>query len=54
MFYQIFFSSQVKQSVIISNKHGLYTTNDLTNKKTSNLRKSRNVREIFNFDRIIA
>ena len=23
--YQIFFSSQVKQSVIISNKHGIYT-----------------------------
>ena len=24
MFYQIFLSTQVKQSVIISNKHGIY------------------------------
>ena len=34
IFYQVFFSPQVKQSVIISNKHGIYElphelTNDL-------------------------
>ena len=32
MFYQIFFSSEVKQCVIISNKHGIYELpNNLSN-----------------------
>ena len=35
MFYQIFLSPQVKQSAIISNKHGMY---ELPNVLPNNLR----------------
>ena len=55
MFDQIFLSSQVKQSVIISNKHGIYELphklpNDLTyrilkNKEISE--KSKNLLELY-------
>ena len=55
MFDQIFLSSQVKQSVIISNKHGIYELphklpNDLTyrilkNKEISG--KSKNLLELY-------
>ena len=46
--YQIFFSSQVKRSVIISNKHGIYELpNELSNdlrlrKDQENLKNSEN------------
>ena len=39
MFYQIFFSSQVKRSTIISNKHGIY---ELPNKLPNDLRLRKN------------
>ena len=35
MFHQIFFSPQVKQSVIISNKHGIY---ELSHELSNDLR----------------
>ena len=43
--YQIFFSPQVKRSVIISNKHGIYELphklpNDLRLKKLGKIRKN--------------
>ena len=44
MFYQIFFSPQVKRWVIITYKHGIYNfphelSNDLRLKKLGNIRK---------------
>ena len=56
MFYQIFFSPQVKQSMIISNKFGIY---ELSHELPKDLRlrilgNLRNIRKIFKFDRIIA
>ena len=44
MFYQTFFSPQVKRSAIISNKHGIYELpddlpNDLRLRKLENTRK---------------
>ena len=44
IFYQILFSPQVKRSVIISNKHGIYELllelpNDLRLNKLENIRK---------------
>ena len=44
MFEQIFFSPQIKRSVIISNKHGIYELshkllNDLGLRKSGDMRK---------------
>ena len=44
IFYQILFSPQVKRSVIVSNKHGIYELllelpNDLRLNKLENIRK---------------
>ena len=47
MFYQIFFSLQVKRSVIFSNRHGLYESLQET-------RKWGNIRRISKFHRVIA
>ena len=43
MFYQIFLTPQVKQSAIISNKHGLY---ELPYDLPNNLKILRNIRKI--------
>ena len=56
MFHQIFFSPQVKQSLIISNKHGIYELsrelpNDL---RLKDLRKLENIRKILKLYKIIA
>ena len=46
MFYQIFPSTQVKRSAIISNKHGIY---ELPYELANNLRKLEKVSKISNF-----
>ena len=51
MFDKIFLSAQVKRSVIISNKHGIYELpyelpNDLRLRKTPDITKSENIRKI--------
>ena len=56
MFYQIFFSPQVKRCVIITYKHGMYelpheSLNDLRHKEIKEIRK---YQEVLKLHRIIA
>ena len=59
MFYKIFFSPQVKRCAIITHKHSIYELphelpNDLRLRKSSDLRKLRNIRKVSKLDRMIA
>ena len=55
MFDQIFLSPQVKRSVIISNKHGIYELpNDARLRNLKNLRELGNIRKASKRHRIIA
>ena len=55
MFYQIFFSPQVKRRAIITYKHGMYKSlHELSNNLRLDIRKLGNTRKLTKLPRMIA